>query len=133
MSDKHYFRCVSLLAKSLKICGLRQRDPIGRIFAQLGDCLLWAVFENYRSSPYFCDDLYLSMDDVLILTKMGLATFWQFFHKLIWSPWSPVKSRQFRFPLHPLLIHSGQGNQIGRIFAVWAIFYFGLFFNYART
>jgi hypothetical protein len=39
-----------------------------------GDCLLWAVFLKYRSSPKVLGDYF---PNVLILTKIGLAIFSQ--------------------------------------------------------
>jgi hypothetical protein len=47
--------------------------------------------ESYRSSPHFCAIFLLSIDYVLILTKNSLGYILSdFFHKLIWSPWSRV-------------------------------------------
>jgi hypothetical protein len=56
-------------------------SPNERLFA------LGSFFENYRSSPHSCATFFLSIDYVLILTKMCWAEFWAiFFHKLVWSP-----------------------------------------------
>jgi hypothetical protein len=53
----------------------------------IGDCLLLAFFENYRTSPQLCATFFLSIDYVLILAKKWVGLhFRRFFHKLIWSP-----------------------------------------------
>jgi hypothetical protein len=57
-----------------------------RIFAYWVIVYFGQYFENYRSSP----DLKATFSKAKIiysfLQKMGWATFWAIFHKLIWSP-----------------------------------------------
>jgi hypothetical protein len=43
------------------------------IFRPMLDSFLLAVFETNRSSQHFCATVFLSMGDVLILTKNGLG------------------------------------------------------------
>jgi hypothetical protein len=73
----------------------QQGDQIGRNLAfPMGGCLNWAIFLIKKqlkiSGNFFLHILYISIflykDRALILIKMGWATFWAFFHKLIWSP-----------------------------------------------
>jgi hypothetical protein len=57
-----------------------QGDQIGRIFAQRAIGYYGQFFsENYRSGPHFLSTFSKSNDYVLILTKMGWATFWAIF------------------------------------------------------
>jgi hypothetical protein len=65
-----------LLALSLDgFCsGNDQGDQIGRIFALLGDNLLWPFFENYKRWPNF-----LLRFSTGIWTKMGWASLWAIF------------------------------------------------------
>jgi hypothetical protein len=55
----------------------KQSDQIGRIFTQLGDCLLWAVFlkMTFINSPNFC----AVFPTKKVLQKMGKPTFWAIF------------------------------------------------------
>jgi hypothetical protein len=68
--------------------------PVWANFRLLGNFLLWAAFENDKSSRKFWllfptenGYAYAYGKVCIILTKMVWATFGQLFHKLIWSPW----------------------------------------------
>jgi hypothetical protein len=50
-----------------------QVNQIGRI---LPNWRLFTYWNRNRSSPHFCAILFLSLDYVLILAKMGCDTFW---------------------------------------------------------
>jgi hypothetical protein len=67
---------------------LKQGDQIGRNgrISPMGYCLLWDLFDNYRSSPYFGAPFSCSCGFALLLAKTGWATLRPFFQKLIWSP-----------------------------------------------
>jgi hypothetical protein len=57
-----------------------QDDLFGRIFGQMGDCLLCAVFLKITELTHIFELLFfLRMHCELILTKMCLAAFWAFF------------------------------------------------------
>jgi hypothetical protein len=45
----------------------------------LGECLLWAAFENYRSSSNAWSTFFHGVNYVFILTKEGWAEFWAIF------------------------------------------------------
>jgi hypothetical protein len=53
----------------------------------MGDCLLWAAFENYRRSVIFWATFFRGTSYVLIWTKKLAGNILDdFFHNLIWSP-----------------------------------------------
>jgi hypothetical protein len=54
----------------------------------LGDCLLWALFVSYRSSPTNCTTFPHGYRYMINVTKRGLLGYIlvDFFHQLIWSP-----------------------------------------------
>jgi hypothetical protein len=63
-----------------RVTGLGDFSPIG------GDCLLWAVFLNYRSSTNF-RATFSTYGYALILTKKWVGLhFGELFHETIWSP-----------------------------------------------
>jgi hypothetical protein len=75
--------------------GLSYGDQFGRFFAYWASySLLREVFLKKQTDVTHIFGLllprdkctYLYVNYALILTKMSWATFWQFFHKLIWPP-----------------------------------------------
>jgi hypothetical protein len=102
----------------------------------LADCLLWAVFYNCRSSPNFLPTFFHGKRYALILTNMGWATFRAIFsqtHMVTLSIsranmqknfWTHLfSSNNFKWTPYELVWCTEQGDQIGRIFAFWAILY----------
>jgi hypothetical protein len=56
----------------------------------LGDCFLWAVFENCKILQNFGVTFARSKSWALVLAQNGFGLYFgRFFRKLIWSPWSP--------------------------------------------
>jgi hypothetical protein len=61
---------------------------------------LWQLLQNSRNIPHIW--LLYSMDKFKnkFWQKMGWATFWAIFHKLIWSPWMAFlleQQQQYQF------------------------------------
>jgi hypothetical protein len=76
-------------------------------FRLLGDCLLWAFFMKITEVDKIFVQLFstVPLSYVLTLSKMGMATFWAIFHKLIWSPslWANTIDLQLQCVTQPLL------------------------------
>jgi hypothetical protein len=72
---------VSIALVSIRMTKMGEFLLAGRLFS-FGSFYV----EYYRSSPRFGSTFFISIDCVLILTKMGRATFRAIFPKLIWSP-----------------------------------------------
>jgi hypothetical protein len=94
---------------------LHQGDQIGRIFAQWAIIYFGRFVENRKSSPYFCATFSLSTGmcicDTLIVTKIGLGhILGDFFHQLVWSPCSALKTFFFYRGQKVFLLRPGQVN-----------------------
>jgi hypothetical protein len=64
---------------STNVWGRQQGDKIVRIFAQRAIAYFRQFHKNYRGGPIFWDSFFRSIAYVLILTKIGWATFWGVF------------------------------------------------------
>jgi hypothetical protein len=76
-----------------------QGDQIGRIFAYWMIVFFGYLFDYYKRNEKMRATLSHGESDALISTKMGWATLWAFFHKLIWSPCSVLFLRNYSFVL----------------------------------
>jgi hypothetical protein len=117
-----------------------QGDQIGRIFAScatvfLEQFLKIAEVTQTIWAPFFnCQKLCINLGKI----KAGLH-YGQFIHNLIWPPCQRVFASALGIlkrvdRLIELCEGCSQGDQIGRIFAQWAIVHFGQFFeNYTSS
>jgi hypothetical protein len=84
--------CSSRFTASVSL-GQEQGDQIGRKFAPMYNCLLWAVsFKITKEDPML--GRLLSTKKVVLMNNGFGPHFEQIFHKLIWSPWSRGKSKE---------------------------------------
>jgi hypothetical protein len=75
-----------------------QGDQIGRIFAHLGNCFLWAAFEKkYKSSPNFGATFFHCGSYVPIFTKIGWAIFREIFSQTYLVTLGLPRTLQFSF------------------------------------
>jgi hypothetical protein len=88
----------------------RSGRPVWAKCSLLGSCLLW--LKKFRSSPNFWATFFHGKSNVLLLTKMGWATFWAIFSQTLLVTVIEIKVLYFVLNLVLYYIKNGIKNLI---------------------